>query len=314
MQSWRKRFLIYKILGALPYGQGMMNTIRRRVSNLSDYDFKTRAYLFEDFRSLYAENILPVNGSSFIEIGAGWHPVLSLILYGLGAKRVVLTDVYRHMRCQYVQQTINYVRSEGVAALSKLEDDLDLKSFQERLDALVGAESTVFERLEEVGIEYQAPLDFCKNPFHDDEFDCIVSNSCLGYIPAPILQGIFQESSRVLRPGGCMFHSIHVLDDYSGTDKTISRVNFLQYSAEEWERIGNTSLHYQNRLRPRDYVRMAQNVGFDIEIEDRIHMEIPGHSTASLAPEFQTLPEEEIFCRRLFLVARRQLSEQPAPV
>jgi hypothetical protein len=57
-------------------------------------------------------------------------------------------------------------------------------------------------------------------------------------------------------------------DHYSYFDHGISTYNFLQYSDRKW-RFFNPPLHYQNRLRHGDYLRLFQQAGFEILDERR---------------------------------------------
>lgn len=311
MESWRKRVLMFKVIGALPLGGAVMSWLRHNRAGLKNYDFSTRTYILDDFSRLLEGGYLDVEGASFVEIGGGWHPVLSLFLHGLGAERIVLTDIARHMRPQYVAQTIDFVGSHGADELAARGVRFDRDAFQGRLDALRGSESEVFDRMERVGMTYRAPLDFTHAPFADGEFDCVYSNSCLGYIPVPVLSEIFAEMSRVVKQNGVVVHSIHVYDDFCGDGSEIGPVNFLKYSADEWNRIGNSSIHHQSRLRPKDYVDLATGAGLTVEVEDRIFKRIPDFDVGNveLHPDFQGLPEDEIRCRNLFLVARKPVAQ-----
>jgi hypothetical protein len=58
-------------------------------------------------------------------------------------------------------------------------------------------------------------------------------------------------------------------DHWSYLDKSISVYNFLKYSEKEWRRY-NPSLHYQNRLRHKDYISVVQKTDFEILEENKI--------------------------------------------
>lgn len=52
-------------------------------------------------------------------------------------------------------------------------------------------------------------------------------------------------------------------DHYSYFDSNLSIYNFLRFSSKEWEKY-NCSLHYQNRLRHSDFVRLFEQSGLKI--------------------------------------------------
>src|SRR5207245_10558273 len=56
---------------------------------------------------------------------------------------------------------------------------------------------------------------------------------------------------------------IDYTDHYSHFDKSISPYNFLQYSDKAWA-LFNPPLHYQNRLRHRDYLDLLRAAGFAV--------------------------------------------------
>jgi hypothetical protein len=63
-----------------------------------------------------------------------------------------------------------------------------------------------------------------------------------------------------------VFHSVNCGDHYAYTDRTITQLNYLQYSDAEWAKWNNEFL-YQNRLRARDFTAMASEAGFAIELD-----------------------------------------------
>ena len=74
---------------------------------------------------------------------------------------------------------------------------------------------------------------------------------------------------------------IDYLDHYSYFDKKISAYNYLQYSDATWA-LFNPALHYQNRLRHRDYLDLFYAAGFEVVEEERYggtEREFRGHRT-----------------------------------
>jgi predicted fused transcriptional regulator/phosphomethylpyrimidine kinase len=53
-------------------------------------------------------------------------------------------------------------------------------------------------------------------------------------------------------------------DHFQHQDKSISSINFLRYSDEEWEKIAGNQFAYCNRMRASDYLALFREAGFDV--------------------------------------------------
>ena len=84
----------------------------------------------------------------------------------------------------------------------------------------------------------------------------------LEHVPRASIAAIFREATRVLRPSGVAIHSVNCGDHYAYFDRTITAINYLQYSERAW-RIWNNDLLYQNRLRPSDFLDLAREAGLE---------------------------------------------------
>ena len=309
MKRWERRALAYRTIGALPFGGRLFDALCTRFGSLKHFDLDGRWYIVTEFGRMMRGAELRISGKAFIEIGSGWHPLLPIVFVGLGAGRVVMTDTSSHLRPEFVLSTIEYClrRSSEIALAFGSEPT----AFHSRVEKLLANPRDILKGLEACGVEYRAPLDFTECPFGDGEFDGVFSNSCLCYIPFTILEGIFRESARIVRPGGNMIHNVSVYDDYSRPGAGSSIVNFLSYSEADWNVIGNSQLHFQNRLRPSSYVTLAVDAGFDVVYEERT-FDSSGEfelDRGGLHPEFQDLPEEELLCHHFLMAARKSIPE-----
>jgi len=119
---------------------------------------------------------------------------------------------------------------------------------------------------ETYGITYAAPVDMRATGFEAGSFDACISNSTLEHIPTDVLPAIWSEIIRVLKPGGLVSARIDYSDHYAHTDRSISRLNFLRFSEQEWRRH-NHGKHYQNRLRHKHHLDLMTASGLIIESE-----------------------------------------------
>lgn len=118
------------------------------------------------------------------------------------------------------------------------------------------------------GISYKSPYDASRTDLGDETLDACVSTNTLEHIPAESIVEIFKELRRVLKGNGIVSAKIDYSDHYAHTDSTISLVNYLHYSDNEWTRHNHRS-HYQNRLRHYDYKKLFDDCGFKV-IEEEV--------------------------------------------
>jgi SAM-dependent methyltransferase len=246
-----------------------------------------------------------VEGKDLIEVGAGWQPLLPALFHGLGARSIVMTDIRRHMRQHLVESTVDYCleRAGEIAALVGAEES----TLRARWSALRPGRHRWMDVWGSRGITYRAPVDFQRSGLPSESVDIVYSNSCLNYVPTPILPGIALESARILRAGGRALHDISVYDDLSNADPSIPSWNFLRFGDEEWERIGNSRVHHQNRWRPRSYAALMIESGMRIVWDERL---VGGGVTHDLErslldPRFRELPAEEVLCKHYLLAAAK---------
>jgi hypothetical protein len=90
------------------------------------------------------------------------------------------------------------------------------------------------------------------------------------------------ECRRLLRDDGLAAFVIDYRDQYSYSDSAIGPYNFLQFSDEEWARF-NPPLHYQNRMRHSDYLRVFEQTGFEPVVE------VGAHPDSAIAQSFDEI-------------------------
>jgi hypothetical protein len=95
-------------------------------------------------------------------------------------------------------------------------------------------------------------------------------------------------------------------DHYSYFDSSLSPYNFLTISDRRWSLV-NSSLHYQNRLRRSDYLRLFEEAGFDVVRESAVGptaAELELLRRLALEPRFRSYALEDLGAKSLALVAR----------
>jgi len=305
MPKWQRRVLVYKLFGRLPYGNRLFDLVRATVGLNRNFDISRRHYSIVEMSDMLAQAGKSVEGKQLVEIGAGWHPVLPALFYGMGAARIVMTDIVKHIQQSYVEQTLDYL----IAHADEIAQTVGVPANQlsTRWQTL-HPKGKAWDRVWHTqGIHYDAPFNFMETRWPANSVDMIYSNSCISYIPFSTLKKIFQESVRILKPGGWIAHNLMPYDDYASNDASITPLNFLRYDAKTWERIGNCALHYQNRCRPADYLKLAERYGLRVLFSKRRqhHLSVTMLDRHQLDAAFRDLSEEELLCAHFSIVAEK---------
>jgi len=303
LPKWQRRVLIYKLFGALPYGNRLFDLVRSTVGLNRNFDLSRRHYSMVEMSYMLAQAGKSVENKHLLEIGAGWHPLLPALFYGMGATQIVMTDIVKHIRQSNVEQTLDYliVHSAEIASIV----GVPANQLTTRWRELYPNHKAWIKLWNSKGIIYKAPFNLLNIPANS--VDMIYSNSCLSYIPVSALEKIFAESARILKLGGWIAHNLMPYDDYATNDPSITPLNFLRYDATTWERIGNCALHYQNRCRPLFYQELAQHNGLQILFSEKRqhHLNAIMLDRSQLDEDFRDLPTDELLCAHFLMVAEK---------
>ena len=134
----------------------------------------------------------------------------------------------------------------------------------ERLDLLLEHWFTPRQFIKMANIQYLAPLDAANTTLLDNSVDYHISTNVLEHIPGEVLKNIFIEAKRILKDKGIAIHFIDMSDHFEHQDKSISKINFLRFSDNEWSYIAGNQFAYCNRLRVNDYLNLFNELRFDI--------------------------------------------------
>ena len=99
-------------------------------------------------------------------------------------------------------------------------------------------------------------------------------------------------------------HSVACNDHYAHSDKSITFINYLQFSERQW-RLWNNSLNYQNRLKAPDCPALAERAGLEIVLKkSRPHLELLSR-VARVAPEFAHYSPEDLSTLSIDFIGRK---------
>jgi SAM-dependent methyltransferase len=201
-----------------------------------------------------------VEGATFLEVGTGRRLTLPVLLWLMGAERVITVDLHRYLKKPIVELDLRALTTDAENRYaSALRPDR-----VEALRRLVAGPWDLRRLMSVCSIVYQAPADAARLDLPAASIDYHVSYTVFEHIPAEDLRDILVEAGRVLRPSGRTIHLIDHSDHFSHTDGSISAINFLQYTEEEWKRWADNPYMYMNRLREDDYPTLYAWANHDI--------------------------------------------------
>jgi SAM-dependent methyltransferase len=261
---WLAKALVQKTLSYAPRSDALNYVFQRHVFRslpAGDAHLKSKfaraGQHFETFLE-HAPRADP-STATFYEFGVGWDLLVPLSYFMLGVDRQILVDLHAHARPELANDSIR--RLEAARPAFEETSGRPLKS-------LGAPDVDGIDDLERFGLTYLAPRDARATGLPDRSVDFVSSTDTLEHIPPGDIALILAECLRLLRPEGVLSCRIDLEDHYFRFDRSLSRYNFLRYSDRTWALV-NSSLHYLNRLRYPDYVRLVEEAGFEL-VRERI--------------------------------------------
>lgn len=299
--------MIQDVLSHTPGGERLNYVLQRRVLHtlpLSAAGFRAKATRALEHFAAFQEFVgVERAAASFYEFGAGWDLTIPLTYYALGVERQTLVDIRPLARLELVEHTIRMFEQLELAA------DQPLRTLGEPHIA------SAKELRERFGIEYLAPRDAGDTGLPGGSFDFISSTDTLEHIPERDLRRVLAECRRLLKPGGVLSSRVDLEDHYSHFDRSLSDFNFLRFGDRTW-RLLNPPLHYQNRLRYPDYLRLLRESGFELLSKRTSRVSDQELERLRLASRFRGYSLDELAVKGLVFAAtrRNETVRQSAPV
>jgi SAM-dependent methyltransferase len=248
---------------------------------------------------LFIEWLGGVSGATVLEIGTGWQPLIPILLSLAGA-RVYMADLHRLMRLDTFRGALEAIRENQGEIARRLGIGVDSVAHAVRECHYM------HQRLRELRLEYLAPCDCRHLPMSTGSMDIVLSRVVLEHVPPAVVQGIFREACRVLRPAGRMLHEIDHSDHWSHRDHRLTAVNFLRYPDWLFRLTCLNPQNYQNRLRHSEYVSLLEEAGFKLERQHRVFNPECAAALRSMrvAERFRRFEPEELATTSSILLAR----------
>jgi len=303
--NWKIKGYSQKALSVIPFGKRINNTLQRTVGGLRNFEHNVE-FKVADW-SYLADHIVELGispaGLRYLEIGTGWFPTLPLCWSLAGASSVATYDLTRHLNRKLTFKLMasleSYLPTISRAGRRDIEE---VKSDYEKLKTA----KSVSELFERARVEYRAPADATKSELPNECVDVVFSNSVLEHVPRGVILEMMRESARVLRHGGLAVHSVNCGDHYAYFDKNITFINYLTFSERDWQ-FWNNKLLFQNRMRPVDFLKLAEMAGLEISLAKFKPRQalLDALPSLKIAPEFQNYPREQLCSTSIDFVARK---------
>lgn len=266
--DWRIKAVIQQVLGRVPFGQEVHTRLQRSVGGLTNFNRECDIKV-DDWRIMMGHlraASVPIREATFLEIGTGWYPTFPLCLHLAGAPRIMTYDLHRHLAPDLVIALADRLALHAPLIATASGKSVTTVGRQQWKVANALRDGASLAAATGSAIDYRAPGDAASTNLAANSVDVVFSNSVLEHVPPSVIEAMFAEAKRILRPGGIMFHSVNCGDHYAYVDTSIHQLHYLQFSDQEWTRWNNSFL-YQNRLRACDFTEMAKEAGFAIELD-----------------------------------------------
>lgn len=261
-----------------------------------------------------------LQGAAAMEVGTGQSLNIPILLWVLGAERIICLDLQRNVTPTRVRSQLDFYRAHRTWLVEAMRGK---GTSVHRLDKLLALAEKSPKRLVQrvlalCNVSYLAPADAGDIDLPARSIDIHCSNNVLEHVPPKSLYRLLGTARRLLKPGGLCVHTIDLSDHFAASDPAISSVNFLRFNQEAWD-SHSSAFMYMNRLRGSQYRRIFENCGFDVldwdsEV-DMSALNLIESGELELAEQFRGLEATDLATTRAIFVAlpgrRRSARAQP---
>jgi len=300
--GWKAKWAKDSLKAFLPF-QPLLRAAKRKLqpyeSNPAndDYAFLQGLQMIQLLREAGAD----LRGASLLEVGSGWKPIVPLLFSAAGCRPIILTDQEVLMDRQTFAATAAYLGSRAceIAEALGVEAEVIEAHFSRPIpDSLSGA-------CEAYHVHYMAPYDMDQIP--SGSVDIIESRAVFEHISEKLLNQLLADCRRILSPSGMMCHCIDNSDHWEHQDKSIGRINFLQYPDEAVTILGLNPQNFQNRLRHYEYRGIFESLGFHVvrESSEVDESALRDARTMKLCARYRDVAPEELAILSSYFAVRR---------
>src|SRR5581483_5483377 len=223
-----------------------------------------------DFIQTYRREL--TGSEVFLEVGTGRCLSLPIAVWCCGAFQTITVDLNPYLKSELIFEEIDYIKTHQESLRQIFGAHAQKPIFRQRFELLLSCKRDLRELLSLINVRYLAPADAGHLDLASRSIDYHVSYGVVEHVARSALDGIFSEAIRLLKSDGLALHYAALADLFSGEDDSISRVNFLQFSEEEWDSIAGNRYMYHNRLRIDELIEVFTRAGFRIlTVNAKVH-------------------------------------------
>jgi len=263
----------------------------------------------ETWKRILAQGISPC-GKVFFEVGTGRVPLAPLAFWLMGAEKTITIDLNPYMKQELLVDSLRYISRNQDQIRELFGDLLDTHRLDQLGTCFSDSRFDLPRFLDLCRIDYIAPGDATATGLPDHSIDVHTSYTVFEHVPLGVLRSILEEGNRIVKDQGLFVHRIDYSDHFSHADRSISAINFLQYSDATWERYAGNRYMYMNRLRHDDYLQLFQSVGHRLlgvqpDIRPGLR-ELLRQGTLVLDARFQSKPEEVLATTAAWIISQQE--------
>lgn len=260
---WQHKARIMRLCASLPAGARLYKLLQQNFGRLDANPTSRIPTQIEMARWILDQGMV-IEGKRFLEVGTGHKPTVPIGFFLSGAESIVTVDLNTRLDFRLTQQVLAWMVKNRQTLESMYSGVVDSTLFSERLALIERFWSEPQTFLKEANIQYVAPADAADTDLPADSVDYHFSVTTLEHIPLGTVRDIFIEARWILSSGGVAIHFIDPSDHFQHQDKSITTINFLRFTEEEWLRTAGNEFAYCNRLRASDYLALFKELSFDI--------------------------------------------------
>lgn len=265
--NWKLKAFIQNAIARLPSALSyrVYYSVQRHFGGLRRSNPSLRLQATAEILARIQQQGRSAESGTFVEIGTGRRMNVPIALWLCGASEILTVDLNPYLKPELVAEDIAYIRNHRREIQALFQPYTSASDFRERLARLDQVAGTPLDDLlDMMHIRYQAPGDAAHLETPAQSLEHHISFTVLEHIPPDTLRSILLEGRRVLKKDGLFVHTVDLSDHFAHSDGSISAINFLQFSEEEWARYAGNRYMYHNRLRIDDYVELFEAAGLEI--------------------------------------------------
>ncbi|MDA9027169.1 hypothetical protein N9I12_00045 [Gammaproteobacteria bacterium] len=308
---WKTKARIQNLISKLPseISYALYYWMQRKFGGLRTlYTLGTLSAAVETWKRIQLHGVDPAD-KVFFEVGTGRAALVPLAYWLMGAKKTITIDLNPYIKSEIMIEHLSYI-VDNKKQINELfgslirEDRLEMicKYFKENT-------FSDKEYFKVCHIEYISPGDASETKLGNMSIDFHTSNAVFEHIPKKVLENILVEGNRIIKDNGIFLHKIDYSDHFSHSDKSISAINFLQYSDYQWKKYAGNRYMYMNRLRHDDFLELFEDCGHevisDVPNVDKEVLELLKSNKVSLDKKFSLKGDEVLSITNSWIVSKK---------